>query len=55
LDENMVSKQLTDSYKAIQDHQFIGCKKEDCKWCTFVSETGNLGSPLSDEEYEGDE
>ena len=37
-DIEVVSKQITDSYVKIMDHQFSeGCGEEDCQWCTFVN------------------
>lgn len=35
----IVGKQLVDSYKGIQNHEFTkGCDEENCKWCNFVNE-----------------
>ena len=35
----IVGKQLVDSYKSIQNHEFTkGCGEENCKWCNFVNE-----------------
>ncbi len=36
-DEQIVARQLTESYTKIMNHEFAeGCGKEDCSWCTFV-------------------
>jgi DNA helicase-2/ATP-dependent DNA helicase PcrA len=36
-DEAIVTKQITDTWTKIQNHDFYtGCGKEDCHWCNFV-------------------
>jgi len=36
-DEQIVAKQVTESYVKIMNHEFSqGCGEEDCTWCTFV-------------------
>ena len=56
-DEEMsvVKRQITESYKAIQNHEFEkGCGEEDCMWCNFVKynqlDTNDL---LGEEDDEG--
>ncbi|MEY3677983.1 MAG: hypothetical protein RI924_124 [Bacteroidota bacterium] len=33
---NLVKSQLKEVYHHIKNHNFTGCGKEDCSWCTFV-------------------
>ncbi|HRD58923.1 MAG TPA: 3'-5' exonuclease, partial [Ferruginibacter sp.] len=38
-DTDMVTRQLTDTWKKIQAKEFYtGCGKEDCHWCNFVKD-----------------
>ncbi|MBC7552412.1 MAG: ATP-dependent helicase [Taibaiella sp.] len=47
-DEEVVRKQLKDSYEAIMAHEFdTGCGKEDCHWCNFAK-TYKLVRPVSE-------
>ncbi|MBI1221086.1 MAG: AAA family ATPase [Bacteroidetes bacterium] len=53
-DETLVTRQITDSYARIMQHDFQGCGKEECGWCNFVKnhyrlET-ELGIPTESEE-----
>jgi DNA helicase-2/ATP-dependent DNA helicase PcrA len=52
-DIDIVTQQITDVWKKIQNRDFyIGCGKEDCRWCGFVK-SNNLAVALhehSDEE-----
>jgi DNA helicase-2/ATP-dependent DNA helicase PcrA len=32
----VVRSQIKESYSRILNHEFTGCGKEDCNWCTFV-------------------
>jgi len=50
LDE--VKRQLTETWKKIQEHDFYtGCGKEDCHWCNFVK-TNKLAVALHEIEEE---
>ncbi|MEJ6981995.1 ATP-dependent DNA helicase [Pedobacter sp. P351] len=35
-DLTIVRSQIKESYEKILNHEFTGCGKEDCNWCTFV-------------------
>jgi DNA helicase-2/ATP-dependent DNA helicase PcrA len=51
-DEDVVTRQITDTWARIQNHDFYtGCGKEDCHWCHFVK-TNKLTIPeaLAEEE-----
>jgi DNA helicase-2/ATP-dependent DNA helicase PcrA len=36
VDMAIVKKQIKSTYSNILSHNFTGCGKEDCQWCTFV-------------------
>ena len=37
MDVDIVSKQITESYAKIMNHEFSeGCGDKDCSWCNFV-------------------
>ncbi len=51
-DIEIVTNQITDTWKKIQAHDFYtGCGKADCHWCDFVK-TNNLAVRLHDLEEE---
>ena len=51
-DEAIVTKQITDTWARIQNHDFYtGCGKEDCHWCNFVK-TNKLDVHAAVEEEE---
>jgi len=53
-DIEFVSRQITETWQKIQDHQFYtGCGKKECHWCNFVK-TNNLQVALHEVE-EGEE
>jgi len=35
-DLQLVTTQIKETFAKIQNHEFAGCGKEDCQWCTFV-------------------
>lgn len=35
-DQETVTHQIVDSYGKIMNHEFGGCGKDDCDWCSFV-------------------
>ena len=35
-DQQVVTEQIVSSYKRIMAHDFTGCGKEECGWCSFV-------------------
>jgi DNA helicase-2/ATP-dependent DNA helicase PcrA len=35
-DLSLVKEQIKETYGRILDHEFSGCGKEECQWCTFV-------------------
>jgi len=49
---NLVKKQITDTWKKIQNHDFYtGCGKPDCDWCNFAKDN-KIYSALIEEEPE---
>ncbi|MEO8583326.1 MAG: ATP-dependent DNA helicase [Flavitalea sp.] len=53
-DTSIVTKQITDTWKKIQDHEFyIGCGSKDCHYCNFIK-TNDLYTELHELEEEED-
>lgn len=40
MEQEIVSKQIVESYEGIKRFEFQGCKEEDCRWCSFVATQG---------------
>ncbi len=41
-DEALLSKQITESYKQIMNHEFReGCNEDTCHWCSFLNNKAN--------------
>jgi len=57
LDTELVIDQIKESYDRLNNHDFTGCGEDNCKWCTFANENGELAYPMAndDEEYESEE
>jgi DNA helicase-2/ATP-dependent DNA helicase PcrA len=51
-DEAIVTRQITDTWTKIQNHEFYtGCGEEDCHWCNFVKTNKlDVGAALVEEE-----
>ncbi len=53
-DEEIVTDQIRESYRRIMNHEFNGCGKPDCDWCSFVRNHYKLeteeGVPAAGEE-----
>ena len=44
MEQDIVSKQIVETYSGIMNQDFHGCKEDDCRWCTFVNLNGNSDS-----------
>lgn len=45
-DQAIVSRQIADTHKRILNHEFTGCGKDDCEWCSFVKNHYRLENEL---------
>lgn len=41
MEQEIVSKQIVESYAGIMNQDFHGCEEDDCRWCTFVNNNGS--------------
>lgn len=44
MEQDIVSKQIVETYSGIMNQDFHGCEEDDCRWCTFVNINGSSES-----------